>query len=428
LTAARQIELRASETRFARSAGCAYVAASDEGERRSNRAISALPYRVETQVLSDIGEAIGTATEGGLLGGTLDAQPGKTGKSRVVDPADPNPAPGKCLNCGATLTGKHCHQCGQKAVVHRSLRTIGHDLMHGVLHLDGKLWRTLPLLALKPGRITRRYIDGERVKFVSPMAMFLFSVFLMFAVFQALGITTPTDLSGADFDPTNVEINDEVASEIETTVTEAKTKMASELEAAEEQLAALPADAPDRMELEVKISELSNVIAKTQEAEQAMAGVEEGSLEFSGTGIDWIDEGLIKKWQANPGLMLYKLQTNFYKFSWALIPISIPFMWLLFFWRRRFKAYDHAIFVTYSLSFMSLLFVTLSVLGAVGLPTAALVIAGVIIPPIHIYKQLRYGYELSRIGAFWRTVALTNGIVIGVLSIFLWLLLLLGAL
>ena len=57
----------------------------------------------------------------------------------------------------------------------------------------------------------------------------------------------------------------------------------------------------------------------------------------------------------NPQLLFYKMQSNAYKYSWALIPISVPFVWLLFFWRRRFKMFDHAVFVTYSLTFMMLL-------------------------------------------------------------------------
>ena len=57
-----------------------------------------------------------------------------------------------------------------------------HDLVHGVLHFEGKIWRTLPLLAWRPGELTRRYVHGERARFVSPIALFLFSVFLMFAV------------------------------------------------------------------------------------------------------------------------------------------------------------------------------------------------------------------------------------------------------
>ncbi len=38
------------------------------------------------------------------------------------------------------------------------------------------------MLAWHPGHLTRRYIEGERATFVSPIALFLFSVFLMFGV------------------------------------------------------------------------------------------------------------------------------------------------------------------------------------------------------------------------------------------------------
>ena len=125
----------------------------------------------------------------------------------------------------------------------------------------------------------------------------------------------------------------------------------------------------------------------------------------------WLDIG-IEKWQKDPGLMLYKLQTNAYKFSWLLIPISIPFVWLLFIHRRRFKAYDHAIFVTYSISFMSLLFIALSLLTAIGIGGGWLFTALVFIPPLHLYKQLRGTYEIGRFGAFWRLM---------VLSVFIWI-------
>mgnify|MGYP000753591079 CR=1 FL=1 len=92
-----------------------------------------------------------------------------------------------CLNCGTILVGRHCHQCGQAAHVHKTLSAFFHDLLHGVFHFEGKVWRTLPLLAWRPGRLTRQYIDGRRASYVSPIALFLFVVFLTFAVFNLLG-------------------------------------------------------------------------------------------------------------------------------------------------------------------------------------------------------------------------------------------------
>jgi hypothetical protein len=124
---------------------------------------------------------------------------------------------------------------------------------------------------------------------------------------------------------------------------------------------------------------------------------------------DWLRHP-IEKAGSNPSLLVYKLQTNAYKFSWALIPISVPFLWLLFLHRRRYrrhyKAYDHLIFVTYSIAFMSLALVAFVLVRATGLAGGLLNLALILVPPVHIYRQLRGAYQLSRFSALWRTAML----------------------
>ena len=122
-------------------------------------------------------EGVGEAVTGSMLARAVEPAAGEQGA----------PAPGNCLNCGAALQGAYCHACGQPGHIHRTLAAFWHDLAHGVLHFEGKIWRTLPMLAWRPGELTRRYIAGERARFVSPMALFLFSVFLMFAIFSLIG-------------------------------------------------------------------------------------------------------------------------------------------------------------------------------------------------------------------------------------------------
>ena len=356
--------------------------------------------------MSGISEGIGSAIEGGLLGRAV--EPAHGGKGGAL----PTGEEGSCLNCGTELVGSHCHACGQRGEIHRSLAGLFHDLIHGVLHLDGKLWNTLPLLAFKPGVLTRRYIDGERAKFVSPMSMFLFSVFTMFAVFSMIGISTPTDFSTAETVQANIEQAREVA----------KKKVDGQRQIVADMAEDDPALAEQKATLERYEQELGGIDTVS---EMKLGGTQ--NFSFTGTGIEAFDNALVEKWKKNPGLMLYKLQTNGYKFSWLLIPLSIPFVWLLFAWRRRFHAYDHAVFVTYSQAFMSLLFVTLSVLFALGIGGLWIFLGLAVVPPIHIYKQLRYTYDLSRFSALWRTVVLTNVIVFVVLGLFVWLLILLGA-
>jgi hypothetical protein len=344
--------------------------------------------------MSDITEGLGTAVEGGLFARAM--EPGSGAKERRPD--DPE----TCLNCGTPLLGAYCHACGQTAHIHRTIGAFMHDLLHGALHFEGKLWRTLPMLVFRPGQLTRRYVEGARARFVSPMALFLFSVFLMFAVFQMVGITAPTDIAQDEGDG-RASLSEEFA--IGETNDEGAARLADAIDGAQQGF------------------------AQAMEEEGVAVPVDENGdarLTLNTTGLDWLD-ATVEKWRENPELMLYKLQANSYKFSWLLIPISIPFVWLLFAWKRRFRGYDHAIFVTYSLSFMTLLLVTLSVLDAIGVTAAVTVPALFLVPPIHLYKQLRHAYELSRFSAFWRLLVL-SAFIWAILLIFLQVLIVLGGL
>ena len=354
--------------------------------------------------MSDIFEGLGTASEGGLL-------------ARAIEPAsgarEPHPdQPHACLNCGTALTGAYCHACGQSGHIHRTIGAFMHDLLHGALHFEGKLWRTLPMLTFRPGALTRRYVNGERARFVSPMALFLFTVFLMFAIFQVIGLTAPTGLSSPD---------------VETTISSVQEQATARRDAAQlalEELAA-DADAATRTAAEQELAEAQDVldgVGMIRNGDFTTGG----GMNLSGTGIGWIDDKLLTKWREDPDLMVYKLQANAYKFSWMLIPISVPFVWLLFAWRRSFNSYDHAIFVTYSLSFVTMLFVLVSLLGKAGVSATWLATAVSLIVPVHLYKQLRGAYSLSRFSAFWRLLALSIFIWI-ILGLFAQLLFLLGA-
>ncbi len=131
--------------------------------------------------------------------------------------------------------------------------------------------------------------------------------------------------------------------------------------------------------------------------------------------------------QNNPDLLAYKLKSIGYKYSWALIPLSLPFLWLLFFWRRDIYLYDHTVFIAHSISFMMLLGVAASLLGTLGLSNWILIPALTVLPPLHLYRHLRDAYGLSRWGARLRLVLLCVFILM-VLLLFATLLFLLGLL
>jgi hypothetical protein len=129
-------------------------------------------------------------------------------------------------------------------------------------------------------------------------------------------------------------------------------------------------------------------------------------------GKNWVHsdvpeiDAAIKHSLNNPELALYKLKNTTYKYSFMLVPISLPFLWLMFFWRRGINMFDHAVFVLYSLCFMSLLFDGVMLTGMAGWGVLAALLA-VFVPPVHIFVHLRGTYGLGIFSALWRTMALT---------------------
>lgn len=334
-------------------------------------------------------EALADTATGGLIGYAIDGEDADAVHGGTT----------RCLNCGTFLIGSHCHHCGQPEHVHRSVAAFGHDFLHGVLHFDGKFWRTLPALLWRPGALTRRYIDGERTQFISPLALFLFTVFLAFAVFNSIG---SGDAAGAeahapgvssDFHRARIDVQRQIATE-------------------EAALAAARAAGQPTAAIEERLSSARNAWNLMQLGAHAI-GRDGGpvQVELSGddrralaTGNRAIDDAIAHA-AANPALTLYKIQTYAYKYAWLAIPLSAPFLWLLFPFSRRFALYDHLIFITYSMSFMLLLFIALGVVSSWGIAEPVWAAALVFIPPLHIFAQVRGAYRTGWWGSLWRTAA-----------------------
>lgn len=328
-------------------------------------------------------EAAGDIATGGLL-------------ARAVEPAAGERRGARhsiCLNCTTPLAGEFCHACGQSAHVHRTLGSIGHDLLHGVFHFEGKVWRTIPMLVRHPGRLTRCYIDGHRARYVSPLALFLFAVFVMAAAFSWLG--------GGSRHETAQSPQSRAAA-----VQEIDRQIVA-VQAQQRELAARPADGTPSQARSIEGSALSfNLRALELQRGRAATGRSgDDALNGEHTGVGWLDP-VIDRVRENPRLLVYKIQSSSYKFSWALIPISTPFVALLFLWGRRFPMYDHAIFVTYSLSFMTLFGALLRVLSVIGVSGNLTGLLFAIVPPVHMFAQLRGTYGIGRFSAAWRTVML----------------------
>ena len=326
-------------------------------------------------------EAIGDLAQGGMLARAVEPTAGEGADGHTHEAA--------CLNCGTVLVGSHCHACGQRGHQHKTPGAFFHDLLHGVLHFEGKLWRTVPMLVWQPGKLTREYIDGRRASYVSPIALFLFVIFVFFAVFNAMGTTEKWAESIGD--STQLDSAATIASD-----SARIARLQGRLEREE--------DADDRARLTEQIKEV------TTKRDELKAALESGApgMDVDGRGQVTATGEARSMWEKakqNPQLLLYKFQTNAYKFSWLLIPISVPFVALTFLWRRKFGLYDHTVFTTYSITFMFALVAVASLAGYFisGWLAFLLLLYG----PFHMFRQLRGTYGLGWFSALWRWMALS---------------------
>ncbi len=100
--------------------------------------------------------------------------------------AAPSTRGATCANCGASVTRHYCAECGQR--VEHSLHSLWHfigEVTEDLTHADSRLWCTMAALLLKPGFLTREFLDGRRVSYLPPLRLYLVLSVLYFLIAAA---------------------------------------------------------------------------------------------------------------------------------------------------------------------------------------------------------------------------------------------------
>lgn len=90
-----------------------------------------------------------------------------------------------CLNCNAVIHGRFCQVCGQENI--NPKESFGHLTYHfvaDIFHYDGKFFRTLKYLLLKPGYLAKEHLRGKRSDYLHPIRLYVFvSAFFFLILF-----------------------------------------------------------------------------------------------------------------------------------------------------------------------------------------------------------------------------------------------------
>jgi hypothetical protein len=88
-----------------------------------------------------------------------------------------------CPNCGASVPGKYCSQCGQR--LEHEIHSVVHfarEATEDLTHADSRLWGTIIALLFKPGFLTREFLSGRRARYLPPLRLYLVLSVLFFLV------------------------------------------------------------------------------------------------------------------------------------------------------------------------------------------------------------------------------------------------------
>lgn len=102
----------------------------------------------------------------------------------------------KCINCGTSLTGNFCSNCGQRSHVKRlSIRNFFEDYLSRLFGMDTNFLRTLRDLTFAPGKVGLTFVQGNRVKYIGPVGYFFLINTFYILTFSFLGIEIKEFLS-----------------------------------------------------------------------------------------------------------------------------------------------------------------------------------------------------------------------------------------
>ena len=346
-----------------------------------------------------------------------------------------------CANCGVALQGPYCHACGQNSDDHkRSILHLFWEAVEGLFHVDGRLWRTMPALFFRPGRLAKDQIEGRAARHVPPFRTFLVSLLLfIFAAEHATHemrllaehntaaanarLATPQGRAAeaARLRAKAIEARDESRQEAihdherdlkqadsEAERREAERDYQAALRATEKHYASHIARADQVAQGRPSTPEIPGTTEKSRKelAEKIRAGDSAppgpGKVQVKTAGnAKWLKRGIAKALE-NPD---YYLTVTFgwaHRLAVLLLPIVGLSLAAVYFYRRKYFLYDHLLVAMQLLSFIFLTNAFGLVLPIAAWPFWFTLLA--IWTPINLFQTLRGAYDSSIFGALVKTL------------------------
>ncbi len=392
--------------------------AGDDGERRGricqfrcrdDHAIDRLLDDFFIEAEADAADAFGNALD--LSGRVL-----RQDDSRDLPPAhSPD-----CLNCGTRLRGQYCGNCGQRSRSRLiSLWELISDAFGDLFEFDSRLWQTLIPLLIRPGQLTRDYLEGRRARYMPPFRTYL----VLSVIFFVVAFFNPRDDLGLLFEPEPEPSPEEVA-EKEAAAADARQEVLDEL-AAEGIIVG-------EMIPEEDLEDFADVVEADSGGLNIQIDEETGECIIDANGLSEMPEWLQKRLTperlkrvcerigADDGkTFIDLLLDNIPVALIVLMPLMALVLKILYPLSRRYFVEHLLFFVHYHAFFFLILtleiaFASVSELLPIpGVLTILAIVAASLYIPVYLYLAMRRVYGQGHILTFIKYVALLASYMMG---------------
>lgn len=341
--------------------------------------------------------------------------------SRVLREDNPQDLPTigspDCLNCGTRLKGQYCGVCGQRARNRLiSLWELISDAFGDLFEIDSRVWRTLIPLLVRPGHLTRDYLEGRRVRYMPPFRTYL----VLSVIFFVVAFFDPRDDLGLLFEPEPGPTSEELA-EKATQAEEAKREILDELAA--EGIIRADTTADDGAE-ELPVQEKEDV-QESDAGFNIQVDDDTGNCDINGGDLSELPEWFKRRFTPDRlktvceritaddgktfvGLLLDNIPVALI----VLLPLMALVLKILYPLSRRYFV-EHLLFVVHYHAFFFLIF-TLQILFArisaqIHIPeiiAMLAIVAASFYIPVYLYMAMRHVYGQGRILTFIKYIGL----------------------
>ena len=320
----------------------------------------------------------------------------------------PNESP-ICLNCGTRMRGQYCGNCGQRSrnrliSIWQLLREAFGDL----LELDSRLWRTLLPLLIRPGQLTRDYLEGRRARYMPPFRTYL----VLSVIFFVVAFFNPTEELKILFDPEPEPSAEEIAA-LEEQEAAATVKSEEKIDIAIQRLEELDAEGrlPDGLIAEIVDDDDDFEVSFGSDGNGFFEDCEKATISDEGDLPEWVkkrftDERVQEICEKNKARGVENfgdaIVDNVPVALIVLLPLMAMVLKVLYPLSRRYFVEHLLFFVHFHAFFFLILILQIIFSRIVGLlgpedgavdsiGTLILVIASFYIP-VYLYKAMRHVY------------------------------------